>query len=203
LAVLGLLAVATLGNRFKFEEGLRQLTESPSELFQEKHAARLEADLAQAGEVWLVGVTLSRTIKTNYSLFEHKLARGDTIRILLVDPKGVGAEMAAGREYGGRFDAERIRNLIQGSLSDLCSLKQLAPDRLQVRVIDNPLTFGGIAINPNATAGILYLEHYSYKMPGGSVPKFVLGAKDGRWYYFFKEEMQTLWKNGAQWACMQ
>ena len=107
--------------------------------------------------------------------------------------------MAAGREYGGRFDANRLRGLIQGSLDDLGHLKQQAPDKLQVRVIDNPLTFGGIATNPADAAGVLYLEHYSYKMPGGSVPKFTLQAEDSQWYEFFRDEMQTLWDNGVQW----
>ena len=149
LAVLGLLAAGMLGNRHKIEHGLQQLAEPPSELFQEQSDTRLETDLAQAATVWLVGVTLSRTIKTNYSLFERKLARGDAIRVLLVDPKGAGVEMAAGREYGGRFDANRLRGLIQGSLDDLGRLKQQSPTKLQVRVIDNPLTFGGIATNPD------------------------------------------------------
>jgi hypothetical protein len=194
LAVLGLLAASMLRVRYKVE----QLTAAQGQLFWEKHGDDLEKDLEQAKEVWLVGVTLSRTIKTNYALFERKLARGDTIRVLLVDPKGDGTEMAAGREYGGRFDAKRLRDLIRGSLDDLERLKQKAPDKLHVRVIDNPLTFGGVAVNPNDAAGVLYLEHYSYKMPGGSVPKFALRTTDGQWYGFFRDEMQALWENGVQ-----
>ena len=194
LAVLGLLAASML----RIQQKIEQFTGPQGQLFQEKHDDGLEKDLEHAKEVWLMGVSLSRTIKTNYVPFERKLAQGDTIRVLLVDPKGKGIEMAAGREYGSRFDAKRLRDLIRGSLDDLERLKQKAPDKLHVRVIDNPLTFGGVAVNPNDAAGVLYLEHYSYKMPGGSVPKFVLRAGDGQWYDFFRDEMQALWDNGVQ-----
>lgn len=201
LAILGLLAIATLGNRYQVEKAVKELSRPSHELFLEKVPASQESDLERARVVWMIGVTLSRTIKTQYSLLEHKLARGDSVRILLVDPAGEGVEMAVMREYGGRFDTERGRQLIRDSLSDLCVLKKAMPDKLEIRTINHPLGFGGIAIDPDTSKGVLYLEHFSYKMPGGSLPKLVLSAPDGRWYQFFKTEMQTLWENGTTWEC--
>lgn len=201
LALLGLLAVALLGNRYQVEKLAAELKQPERELFRQKYPATLEQDLQRATELWLVGVTLSRTVKSNYSLFEEKLKRGGTMRVLLVDPDGDGVAMAKMREYGGRYDVDRIRNLIRGSLDDLCSLRAHAPDRLHCRVIDHPLGFGGLAVDPNTAGGILYLEHFSHKMPGGSVPKFVLAAQDGDWYDFFKGELQALWEDGEPWPC--
>ncbi len=201
LAVLGLLAIAILGNRYQVEKVVKELSRPSHELFHEKMPASQEMDLERARDVWMIGVTLSRTIKTYYALLEQKLARGDSVRILLVDPAGAGVEMAVMREYGGRFDVERVRQLIQGSLSDLCVLKKVGPDKLEVRTINHPLGFGGIAIDPDTSKGVLYLEHFAYKMPGGSLPKLVLSAQDGRWYQFFKTEMQTLWENSIPWEC--
>lgn len=200
LAVLGLLAVATLGNRFKLEESLETLNRTHTGLFQEKMPGKMENDIRRARELWLVGVTLNRTINTHYSLLEEKLARGDRVRVLLVHPEGVGPEMLALREYKARYSTTRIRHLIHDSLDDLCNLQQRFGG-VEVRVIAYPLSYGGVLINPNERDGLLYLEHYPFKTPGGSLPKFVLEAKNGHWYEFFKLELQTIWDNSTPWEC--
>lgn len=199
LTVLGLLAVATLGNRYKLEESLAQLNQNHTELFQETQPVGLESDLQQARELWLVGVTLSRTLNTYYNLLESKLARGHTLRVLLVHPDGHGAEMLALREYK-RHSVTRIRHLIHNSLEDLCGLQQHFSN-LEVRVIDYPLGFGGVLVNPETPNGRLYLEHYPFKVPGGSLPKFTLTVGDGRWYQLFKQEVETIWASATPWSC--
>lgn len=200
LAVLGLLSVATLGNRYRLEESLDTLNRSHAGLFQEKMPPSMESDLRNARELWLIGVTLNRTINTHYSVLEQKLARGDVVRVLLVHPDGHSPEMLERREYKARYSVDRIRHLIRDSLDDLCNLQQRFSG-LDVRVIDYPLSYGGILINPNSDGGILYLEHYPFKVPGGSLPKFVLEAKNGRWYTFFKAEIDTIWENSTPWVC--
>ncbi len=42
---------------------------------------------------------------------------------------------------------------------------------------------------------------YAFKMPGGAKPKFTLRTKDGFWYYFYRQEIQTLWDAGSEWGC--
>ncbi len=200
LAVLGLLAVATLGNRYKLEESLETLNRTHTGLFQEKMPASMENDLRNARDLWLVGVTLNRTLNTHYSALEQKLGRGDTVRVLLVAPDGRGPEMLELREYKARYSTERIRHLIRDSLDDLCNLQQRFGG-LEVRVIDYPLSYGGVLVNPASSDGIFYLEHYPFKTPGGSMPKFVLEAKNGRWYTFFKLEIETIWENATPWNC--
>ncbi len=202
LAVLGLLAIAVLGNRYRVEKVLESVIHTPEEPFQERFPDTIESDLAQAKEVWLIGVSLSRTVKSYYSVLERKLTNGDTIRVLLVHPDGSGSEMAQMREYR-QVKLEHRRSEIRSVLEDLCALKSIAPDKLEVRAIDYPLGFGGFAINPETATGVLYLEHYPFKTPGGSLPKFVLSAHDGRWYEFFKTEMQLLWESGRPWNCSQ
>lgn len=66
LAILGLLAIAMLVNRYKLDEGLENLRQVPNTLFQEKFPPNLDSDLEKSKELWLVGVTLGRTIKTHY-----------------------------------------------------------------------------------------------------------------------------------------
>lgn len=202
LAVLGLLALATLSNRYQFEGLVKQITKGSTALFQENVAATFASDLQSASEIWFVGVSLSRTVKSHYSLLENLLRKGATIRVLLVDPESSDTvSLIAKREYGERFSDERIRSLIRGTMEDLCSLKKIAPDKLTIRVIQYPLGFGAVATNPMSSTGALYLEHYSYKMAGGSLPKFTIKPQDGQWYDFYRTEVEMLWKDGVDWQC--
>lgn len=200
LAILGLLAISTLGSRYRFEESLQKFTQSIDTFFLEEFPTSFKNDFEVASELWLVGVTLSRTVKTYYSDLERKLSKGDTVKVLLVSPEGAAAEMAETRVYG-RSDVERTRREIRGILQDLCDLRQIAPDKLQIRTIQNPLGYGAVAVNPMLASGVLYLEHYPFKTIGGSLPKFILRAKDGRWYDFFRDEIGSLWDNGIEWKC--
>lgn len=205
LATLGILIIALLGNRHRFEETVQRLTQSPGSLFQEKFPPDFENDLGQAKEIWLVGVTLNRTIKTYYAIFEQKLKHDGIIKVILVSPedtneKKAAAEMAEKRVYE-RSDVERLRNQIQGTLEDFCSLKSIAPSQVEIRTITYPLGFGVFALDIETDEGVLYLEHYPYKTPGGSLPKFVLHAGDGRWYDFFKMEIEKLWEHSDAWLC--
>lgn len=201
LAVLGLLAISALGSRHRLEELSHRLTQS-SDIFLDEFPPGLKNDFEAGAEVWLVGVTLARTIKTYYTAIERKIRKGHTIRVLLVHPEGPAVEMAETRVYG-RMDLNRTRGEIRNTLQDLCDLRAVAPDKLHIRTIENPLEYGAIAINPNSPSGILYIEHYPYKVPGGSRPKFVLQAKDGKWFEFFREEIRLLWENGIDWQCME
>jgi hypothetical protein len=194
--------VSLLGNRYKFEETVKHLVKEPASFFQEKFPSNFEEELEKSEELWLIGVTLSRTLKTHYSLLERKLRRGDSIKIILVNPEtgGIGAETAEMRVYE-RSDVERLRSQIRGILADLCSLQKVSPNQLEIRTVNYPLGFGAFGLDLETADGILYLEHYPFKMPGGSIPKFVLQAKDGRWYDFFKLEMQMLWEKSVPWQC--
>jgi hypothetical protein len=202
LAVLGLLAVATLGNRYKVERVLDELARGTEEFFQEGYPPSFGEHIEHAEELWIQGVTLSRTILTHYALFERKLRHGNRIRVLVVRPGGAGAEMIAMRDYVLRNTA-RISGHIEDTLSDLCRLKEIAPDALEIRVLDYPSGFGGFAMDPGTATGVLYLEHYPFKSPGGSMPKYVLCAQDGRWYDFFRAEMQSMWDRADPWDCAE
>lgn len=200
LAVLALLAFSILASRHQIEEATRRFSGTAGIIFADDFPVTIKDDLERATEVWLVGVTLSRTTKTYYSTIESKLRAGHTVRVLILHPEGPVVQMAEMRVYG-RTDVERTSNEIRGVLQDWCELKALAPEKLQLRTIQNPLGYGAIAASPNTNSGVLYLEHYPFKTTGGSKPRFVLKAKDGPWFEFFKQELQTLWDHGNEWPC--
>jgi len=197
LAVLSLLAISAVGNRHRTEEVLEKLSSTPDSVFLQEYPPTLKSDIESSTDLVLVGVTLSRTIKTYYSELERKLQKGGSIKILLVNPDGAAVEMADSRAYW-QTDPERSRAEIRGTLTDLYYLKEIAPDRMQVHTIEYPLPYGAVLVNPESASGTVYVEHYPYKVRE-SIPKFVLHARDGYWYDFFKSEVLKWWEHSTEW----
>ena len=73
LAVLALLAINSLGNRFKIEELIRKNSESLDTFFKDEFPPDYKIDFENSDVMWLVGVSLHRTIKANYPMLERKL----------------------------------------------------------------------------------------------------------------------------------
>jgi len=201
LVILGLLATSLLTSRHAVKELSQKLTQTANTIFfKELAESNFESDFENATDLWLVGVSLTTIIRIHYSLIERKLRAGHTIKALLVHPEGPAVEMAEMRAYG-RPNVERARNEIRNALQDLCDLGQVAPGRLEIRTIQHPLGHGVIAKDPETASGVIYIQNYPFKTEGGSRPKFVLRARDGFWYDFFKRELYNLWENGSQWSC--
>jgi hypothetical protein len=202
LAVLALLAITSLGNRHRMDELLTQRERTLDDFFLEQFPPSYKADLEAAKELWLVGVSLHRTVTENYPLFERKLQRGHRLRVLLVHPDGPGLEMAVARGYTRR-DVEKKRQEIRYVLDMLCDLRQAAAGRVEIRTIQHPLAYGALAADPEAGRGALYLEHYCFRVSTESMPRYQLRVTDGHWYDFFKAELKALWAAGVEWNCVE
>jgi len=198
LGALGVLGISALRSAHHFQQ-ITSLMSSSRQLFQNTFPSSLHDELVASDELWFVGVSLTRTIKTYYADLETHLRKGHLIKVLLVHPEGAAVEMAESRVYG-RSNVARAKADIRAVLEDLCRLKTIAPEKMLIRTIQNPLAFGAVAINPESLHGALYLEHYSYQMTGGSVPKFVLREAYDEWYDFFRDEMRNLWEHGVEWT---
>ena len=201
LVILGLLATSLLTNRQAVKELSHKLSQSSNTVFHTDFSeSNLERDFEEASELWLVGVSLTTTVRTRYSLIEKKLRAGHQIKALLVHPDSPAVEMSEDRAYG-RPNTERASNDIRNTLQDLCDLSQTVPGRLEIRTIHHLIGHGVIAKDPETASGTIYIENYPFKTEGGSRPKFVMGARDGSWYDFFKEELYNLWDSAMEWDC--
>ncbi len=166
------------------------------------------SDYRAATDCLLVGVTMARTI--SIPVIRDKLSEGHTIRILLVNPHHTAMEMAAERVAKPDIVARRVTT--EETLNSLHEVKQSIVHKrfrksgsLEIRTINNPLTFEAIALNLKTLSGILYLTHYPFKATSdtGPKPKFILRARDGKWYNFFQDEVFKLWESGYDWPPAQ
>jgi len=202
LAVLAMVSMAILMSRYHVEDAVQRLRMPAISLFQDKFPEEFELDLLQSESVYIIGASLSRTVKTYYETLQTKLKRGHHVRILILDPNGPAAELTEMRTNGHTHkDPERLRLHLRSTLADLEDLEQNSSGRLEVRTINFPMGFGAFGVDLDGPDGILFIEHYPFRTPGGSVPKFVLYARDGRWYEHFRQELLALWENGQPWTC--
>lgn len=179
-----------------------KLTRTASNVFLEEYPSDSFEHIKSATELWFVGVSLNRTIKEHFHTIEQKIQRGTIVKILIVNPDSAAVEAVRSR---GRFpiSIDQMRNSIVNTLEELSHLKTVAPDKLEIRTIMYPISFGAIITNPNdsdTTSGILMLEHYPYRIKRTSVPKFFLTAKrDAEWYNLYKSELESLWNDAKEW----
>ncbi|MCL4300180.1 MAG: hypothetical protein KJ077_30890 [Anaerolineae bacterium] len=204
LTVLGLLAVSNLVNRYRLEELSQKLSQSTNSFFLQEFPSDFKENLVTGKDIWLISVALSGILKGNYQIIEEKLRKGHTIRILVVHPEGAPVEMAASRYYADvRRNAETTALQIKNNLQLFCSLRNVAPKRIEIRTIQNPLTFGAVCVNPDTASGVLYLEHFPYRTVSDALPRFTLRASDGYWYDFFNKEVHALWNSATVWECSE
>ncbi len=176
--------------------------EADSILFLEDFPSQFKTDFDSAAELWLIGLKLRNMIDHNYVNLEKRLRRGDHIRVLLVHPEGAPIEMAASRFCRKDNQKPEVHaSDIVSTLHAFCDLKKISPEKLEIRTIKNPLTFGATAINPLSNSGILYLEHYPFRVESEAIPKFVLTSSNRKWYERFLKEIQALWDYGNEWEC--
>ena len=200
LAVLALLAINGLGNRYKMDEILKQKSASIDNFFVENFPDTYENDFENSSVLWLFGVSLRRTIQGKYEILEKKLKQGHKLRVLLINPNGTGVEMAVARNYADRT-VEPKQTEISYILKLLCVLQKTAPHNVEIRVTNFPLAYGAMVINPDTVTGKLYIEHYGYRVSTDSIPRYVLKISDGKWYEFHKRELEALWSDGIEWIC--
>lgn len=202
LAVLGLLAVSTLRNRYLMEELGAKLATSSGSVLLEEFPPSIATDIEKASEIWLTGVAL-RVLDNYYFQFEKALRNGCGMKVLLVNPSGSAIEMVASRSYvqGQTNRIERASNNTRKSLDDFCQLRSITNGKMEIRTIEFSLGHRLVATNPDSVSGVLYIANYPFRTHGGSKPKFVIQAKDGKWYDFYKEEFNLLWNSGIEWQC--
>lgn len=159
---------------------------------------QLEENFETAQEVWIAGNSVRQFIQ--FATIEQKLQKGHKVKVLIIHPDSAALSMAESFVHGRQDLKERRMNSLS-VLKDLCELKKVYPKKVEIRTVEILLSNRIIATNPLSDTGILYIHHYPFRSETNRVPKFILNAKDGHWYQFFKQELFNLWESGSEWEC--
>ena len=159
----------------------------------------LKRDIQSTQELWMVGITLQRTIHNNYMTFKRILEQGGTIKVLLVTPNSSATELAAFRDHHPRNQKSYDNKIVQ-TLSEFCRMSRETKGNLQLRTINIVPSFGYYAFEPESSNGKVYLEHYSFKGEE-DIPRILLTNADGFVYDAFVKQLKQLWEHGTNWEC--
>jgi hypothetical protein len=155
--------------------------------------------LGQAQELWIVGMNLRRIFPDYTAELRKVLNRGGTIHAILVTPGSAASHYAAKQDYDN-VPVDEYINTIRLALIRLTNLKQLAPDRVSIKVIDHPLSFGLDVVDVESHHGRIYVRSYPLLSPNGDVPILALGPNDSPWYDFYKDQLRVLSEKAVEWV---
>jgi hypothetical protein len=198
LAVLALLSIAILGNRYRTETVLKKIDTQGTPFLTRIPQEELSQDIEKSKNVIVLGQNLGFTMRVHYPLFREKLRRGDTVQILLVDPDSPVCEMAVKRNPEPTT-VEDQQSLIRQSLRMCDQLIRETSGELEVRLIDWLPSFGAVVVDPELSRGAIYRWNYSYNTHIVNQPQMVLRPEDGHWYELFREEIYAMWEGATRW----
>lgn len=199
IAILALLAVSMLVNRYRLEKIGEKIEQSPTSVFLDNFPDDFEKKIFSTKELWVVGVNLGTTMPTLNRKFLGAIKRKISIKFLVVNPNSIANTLASNRLIEKVYDPATHRSVILQSLAIMTALKDEAPSRVEIRTINYVPSFGYFAADIETIDGALYLEHYGYKLTSGDKPRMVLRPKDDKWYKVFKEQLLTLWHEAEEW----
>jgi hypothetical protein len=202
LAVLALLAASGLATRHQSEEvdsRLDQLAAAmsgdvPADRFLKTRMPALDADIAAAADIRLVGVTLTRTVRDLLPNLDRRLRKGASIRVLVIDGDSPARTEAVARSRGAD-SPDFYQHRLASTIDLLGVLASAAPDEvaLQLRVLPYVPTFGMCIIDPAEPYGRIHVEIYQHQTIEQN-PSFILRAdRDSPWYQLFAQQFETLW----------
>ncbi|MGW8685412.1 hypothetical protein ACWGNN_31100 [Streptomyces sp. NPDC055817] len=191
LAVLAVLAFSTLATRSAVEDVARGSTSGGTRLLDD-FPADLTERRERSTDIYLIGVSLSRTLETSYREFERQLSSGGRIRVLLTDPDADDAAITT-QNKPTQPSPEEIRGEIHQTLRLLSRLTAETRGRLEVRTTRTALKFGLNYIDVGKNSALLCVQLYSFDQSGESRPIIALTLADGVWFETYREQAERLW----------
>ncbi|WP_320065958.1 hypothetical protein [Micromonospora sp. RTGN7] len=154
--------------------------------------------LAGARDIRLVGVTLSRTIRSHLDDLRQQLAAGATVRVALIDPAGPAPEEAARRNGLPAGGAEVFAHRIQPTLDllDYLAAQVTGGGRLEVRLLRFVPAFGMVLVDPEKPSGRISIDVYSHRPDGREAMVTLRADRDPVWYQHFAREFDQIWAGG-------
>lgn len=191
LAMLSLLSFSLLRTRTRLE-ALRSTTEANVlDRLLESWPADMEELRASATDVLLIGQALTRTIASFRRQMPASLARGATIRIVLMDPS---AALPSDGEDGDSSSFRRIVN----SLEELGEVSSKFPG-LEVRTIKTTTLPTMNVLDPARPSGVVGIQWREFKPEVESRPVMLFRPSDGYWYTTTLNQANRIWEAAQPW----
>lgn len=191
LAVLAILALTVLATREAVENP--RLSRGDPELFDD-FPPDLRSRRESSHSLYLIGVSLSRTLESSYGALEANLTHGAHIRVLLADPEADDAAIDA-RTLLTRPRIDDMRDEIRQSLRLLKQLQKVGNGRLEIRTTRAAHKFGLNYIDVDTPKSVLCVQLYSYRLEGESRPILAVQRTHGAWFDCYRQQAEAMWSD--------
>ena len=201
LAILGLIAIATLKNRHEFGQAIQGLAElrgnaRAGDFFLSEKVIS-DQSFAAADTIFLLGMTLSRTTREYMYVLGQRLIAGANIRIVILDPTMDSLLEQLALRSTGKTSVQYWRSRIEAVQTIIRVIAETpnAKGVLEVGYLPYIPSFGFTTIDPDEPDGLCFVELYHHESAKPN-PTFQLRiGTDADWYKFFREQADILWKS--------
>ena len=220
LAVLGLLAVSQLLERYRKLGSIEktnqhilsllenQLAERPSALAFFEASSSLETLIRSSSTIDLCGLTMTTTLNKQASNLLERLEQGASVRLLIADPDSSALQMSTLRTFDP-INKDYFRHKLTASLQDIELIEQRWTDirkrnpknggAFTVRLLGFAPSFSVFAFNAAQSNGHTLVEIYAHRKAFVTPPVFELtAARDGDWYRYFTSQFEQMWEGAKE-----
>ncbi len=211
LGILGLLAVSGLWERHRQLRNIQEISLNTNDIVTRKLTGQVSAkdffwagerkiashDIANATDIYIVGMILNRTVRDHLATFGDRVAEGANLKFVIVDPDDEAImKIMPFRSYGTK-PSEWWRNRIQQTIGHIEDIPNIEKPKGSINIGLLPYfpSFGMWLIDPEQPHGQIVVEIYHHRTAEPN-PTFLLKASDDAyWYSFFKNQFDLLWKS--------
>ena len=147
-----------------------------------------------AREIYIMGISLQGMVGYHASIFLEKVREGAKIRFLVMDPTSQSVETTARGLYKAN-DPAVLRRDIQSTIGRITEMRELDGSAVELRLTNYVPSCGIVLVDPDKDSGVIIVELYPYLVSAASRAHFELTPADGRWYKYFRDQFESVWKN--------
>lgn len=164
-----------------------------------------------AKRIRFCGLTLTKTINSNFGYLRERLAQGASIDLLLAAPDSLALRMSALRSEKPD-DIEYYTKRLESAFKDIGYLFEIAQSadsggtaprasRLAVHLLDYAPSFSMCQFEGQDGNDIMFVELYTHGTGYVSPPIFeVTPERDPVWYEYFVAQFDYMWQRSSVWS---
>lgn len=200
IALLGLLAIDAFSERLNVLEGIENKLSGLSAgqtLRMRTEVPPVDIHAAHAQEICFVAISGISLRVRYFGFLEKKIKDGCRVRIILLDPDGLGVQAC---DLISRVTIAQAD--IRSTLETFRGLVPLGKDKgkFEVRLSKAFIPFTLQAVDPQKESGSMVVEFHTYKKTLNERPHVFLTALDHpQWFDFYREQFEQAWLESTDW----
>jgi hypothetical protein len=147
-----------------------------------------------ARQIWVLGISLQGLVSFHKGVFISKVRDGASLRFLMMDPDSQASDAKACGLFSAT-DPAVLKRDIRRTIETISELRQSDPAAVSLRLTQYVPGFGLVLVDPDRDNGLIIVELYPYLVTSSERAHFELTPSDGRWYKYFRDQFNSIWRD--------